>query len=76
MQGFAADPDYWKGEVFAYVGLLQNFKDLKDHCVSRAGPRVFTRVPAPRVLTPALTLPVQRWGRIFLRSTWGLGGRP
>ena len=28
-QGFAADPDYWKGEVFAYVGLPQNLKDLK-----------------------------------------------
>ena len=27
-QGFAADPDYWKGEVFAYVGLPQNLKDL------------------------------------------------
>ena len=29
-QGFAADPDYWKGEVFAYVGLPQNLKDPKD----------------------------------------------
>ena len=29
LQGFAADPDYWKGEVFAYVGLPQNLKDLK-----------------------------------------------
>ena len=29
-QGFAADPDYWKGEVFAYVGLPQNLKDLKQ----------------------------------------------
>ena len=29
-QGFAADPDYWKGEVLAYVGLFQNLKDLKD----------------------------------------------
>ena len=28
-QGCAADPDYWKGEVFAYVGLPQNLKDLK-----------------------------------------------
>ena len=28
-QGFAADPDYWKGEVFAYVGSIQNLKDLK-----------------------------------------------
>ena len=24
-----ADPDYWKGEVFAYVGRNQNLKDLK-----------------------------------------------
>jgi len=31
-QGFAADPDYWKGEVFAYVGSIQNLKDLKDLC--------------------------------------------
>ena len=29
-QGFTADPDYWKGEVFAYVGRNQNLKDLKD----------------------------------------------
>ena len=29
-QGSAADPDYWKGEVFAYVGLPQYLKDLKD----------------------------------------------
>ena len=31
-QGFAADPDYRKGEVFAYVGLPQNLKDLKAVC--------------------------------------------
>jgi len=24
------NPDYWKGEVFAYVGLPQNLKDLKE----------------------------------------------
>jgi hypothetical protein len=30
MQGFAADPVYVMGEVFAYVGLPQNLKDLKD----------------------------------------------
>ena len=32
---------YWKGEVFAYVGLPQNLKDLKDHrCWSRTkGPQ-------------------------------------
>jgi hypothetical protein len=29
MQGCAADPVYVKGEVFAYVGLPQNLKDLK-----------------------------------------------
>ena len=29
-QGFTADPDYWKGEVFVYVGSIQNLKDLKD----------------------------------------------
>ena len=28
-QGFAADPVYVKGEVFDYVGLPQNLKDLK-----------------------------------------------
>ena len=28
-QGFTADPDYWKGEMFAYVGSIQNLKDLK-----------------------------------------------
>ena len=30
MQSCAADPVYVKGEVFAYVGLPQNLKDLKD----------------------------------------------
>ena len=30
MQGCAADPVCVKGEVFAYVGLPQNLKDLKD----------------------------------------------
>ena len=30
MQGLTADPVYAKGEVFAYVGLPQNLKDLKD----------------------------------------------
>ena len=30
MQGFTADPVYAKGEVFAYGGLPQNLKDLKD----------------------------------------------
>ena len=29
-QGFTADPDYWKGEVFVYVRSIQNLKDLKD----------------------------------------------
>ena len=29
MQGFAVDPVYAKGEVFAYAGLPQNLKDLK-----------------------------------------------
>jgi len=33
-------------------------------------------VPTPRVLTLAPALRVQRWERISLRSTWGLGGRP
>ena len=28
-QGFAADPIYMKGEVFAYVGLPQNPKDQR-----------------------------------------------
>ena len=43
-QGFAADPDYWKGEEFAYVGLPGNLKDLKaikadlgSVCVSEHG---------------------------------------
>ena len=29
-QGFTADPVYAKGEVFAYVGLPQNLKDLSS----------------------------------------------
>ena len=39
-QGCAADPDYWKGEVFAYGGLPQNLKDLKD-----AFPDIPTQLP-------------------------------
>ena len=34
-QGFAADPVYVKGEVFAYVGLSQNLKDLKAPPLAR-----------------------------------------
>ena len=30
LKRFFADPDYWKGEVFAYVGRNQNLKDLTD----------------------------------------------
>ena len=30
MHGFAAEPVYAKGEVFAYVGLPPNLKDLKE----------------------------------------------
>jgi hypothetical protein len=33
-------------------------------------------VPASLVLIFAHVLRVQRWGRTFLRSTWGMGGRP
>ena len=42
-QGFAADPDYWKGEVFAYVGSIQNLKNPKDHhfTPTRAGRSLF-----------------------------------
>ena len=36
-QGFAADPVYVKGEVFAYVGLPQNLKDLKGASRGPAG---------------------------------------
>ena len=42
-QGFAADPGYWKGEVFAYVGLPQNLKDLKGYFAH-------TKQPNPRTL--------------------------
>ena len=40
MQGFAADPVYMKGEVFAYVGLPHNLKDLKDAILCTGGPDV------------------------------------
>ena len=39
MQGFAEDPDYWKGEVFAYVGLPQNLKDLKVQAAKKSNLR-------------------------------------
>ena len=47
MQGFAADPDYWKGEVFAYVGLPQNLKDLKG-----AGSRAIGLTQTPQQSHP------------------------
>ena len=37
-QGFAADPVYVKGEVFACVGLSQNLKDLKGDAARRGIP--------------------------------------
>ena len=33
-QGFAAVPVYGQGEVFAYVGSIQNLKDLKGVCAN------------------------------------------
>jgi hypothetical protein len=33
-KGFTADPDYWKGEVFAYVGSIQNLKNERKHGLS------------------------------------------
>ena len=52
MQGFAVDPVYAKGEVFAYVGLPQNLKDLKDRGTSLARKCTWLgtyRRPRPRV---------------------------
>jgi len=38
-QGFTADPVYAKGEVFVYVGSIQNLKDLKRRAfVARSAP--------------------------------------
>jgi len=34
-QGFTADPDYWNGEVFVYVGRNQNLKDLEVFLMSQ-----------------------------------------
>ena len=39
MQGFATDPVYAKGDVFAYVGLPQNLKDLKEQWEVGSGSR-------------------------------------
>ena len=47
--GFAAGPDYWKGGVFAYVGLPQNLKDLKDLEAARGGSARWTRQLSSRV---------------------------
>jgi hypothetical protein len=40
------DPDYWKGEVFAYVGLPQNLKDLQDLALPQdpSSPEVGVRI--------------------------------
>ena len=48
MQGFAADPVYAEGEVFAYVGLPQNLKNLKDWHPGLAG-------KVPCAVTPAIS---------------------
>ena len=52
MQGFAADPDYWKGEVFACVGLPQDLKDLSGTPSSvaarqRGGGNTVSRLASP-----------------------------
>ena len=55
MQGFAADPVYVKGEVFAYAGRPQNLKDLKaqndkDRASSFQGTRELSRKFASQYL--------------------------
>ena len=58
------------------LGLGDNFNrgdDANGPCPPSS--TTATLVPAPHVLTLAPALRVQRWGRISLRSTWGLGGR-
>ena len=53
MQGFAVDPVYAKGEVFAYVGLPQNLKDLKDYRPSVHGVQAEQLIPSSRTTTGA-----------------------
>jgi len=46
-QGFTADPGYWKGEVFVYVGRNQNLKDLKVTHLTSSGPTHTTTKAVP-----------------------------
>ena len=66
MQGFAADPGYVKGEVFAYVGLPQNLKDLKDGGGGTLRQRVRHRLPNTKHLSLAT-------GGLTLRACTALG---
>ena len=50
MQGFAADPVYAKGEVFAYVGLPRNLKDLKEEVVLLGAVQSHLAHSSPRTL--------------------------
>ena len=43
MQGFAADPVYAKGDVFAYIGLPQNLKDPEERTQGFAADPVYGR---------------------------------
>ena len=47
------DPKYWKGEVFAYVGLPQNLKDLKDHAPENMD--LFNWIDSPILFPPKLS---------------------
>ena len=56
-QGFAADPDYWKGAVFAYVGLPQNLKDLKGASAAGGCAASRSRTAGPGAIAGCVTWP-------------------
>ena len=81
LDGFSMQDDAtlkcWGDNTVGQLGLFDTTSrgdDANGPCPM--SPITASLVPCPHVLTLAPGLRVQRWGRISLRSTWGLGGRP
>ena len=71
MQGFAADPVYVKGVVFAYVGLPQNLKDLKHQSTKAPPLRVFL-VSKVSPFVETVTIKTRSLGRAVWREPGSL----
>ena len=76
-QGCAADPDNWKGEVFAYVGSIQNLKDLKARCSGKLEALLWTNFRSVSQKWTNFRSVSQKWTnfRSASRRSWVLARR-